>query len=326
MKLIAFDLEGPLSPQDNAYELIKILPDGGKLFQVISRYDDLLAASRRRDYEPGDALALIVPFLAYHGVNEEHIARMGREAALTPGASELVGNLADHDWQLVCISTSYEQFALEVTRRLGIPPEHVACTQFPLDQFRGSLGREQPELLRRAAREFVQLEGDAAIKARLDRFYRWELPATGADSMIARVRPVGGRRKLGALQTFGIQVGRSLSDWVAVGDSITDVRMVEGVDAAGGLGVAFNANEYLLPHATLGLASTRLDDLWPVLEAWADGGRESVREIVGELEGDEGTGERRWFHWLADRTDIGDVLDVHTRMRRLVRREAAGLG
>jgi len=42
MNFICFDLEGPLSPQDNAYELMKLFPDGDKVFEVISRYDDLL--------------------------------------------------------------------------------------------------------------------------------------------------------------------------------------------------------------------------------------------------------------------------------------------
>lgn len=326
MKLIAFDLEGPLAPQDNAYELMKALPDGGRLFQVISRYDDLLTLEGRQDYEPGETLALIVPFLAHHGVTEEQIAAMGQAAPLTPGARELVTKLVELGWGVFCISTSYERYATEVTRRLGIAREHLACTEFPLDPIRRSLGGEEPELLQWAEQEFVHLESDAAIKQTLDRFYRWQLPSTKAGKVSATVRPVGGRRKLGALRTFAIEVGRSLADWVAVGDSITDVRMVEGVDAAGGLGIAFNANEYLLPHATLGLASTRLDDLWPVLEAWEKGGREAVRELVAASEREGGSGDRGWLHWLADRTDIADVLELHTRTRRLVRREAAGLG
>ena len=44
---ICFDLEGPLSPQDNAYELMKLIPDGDKVFEVISRYDDLLALANK---------------------------------------------------------------------------------------------------------------------------------------------------------------------------------------------------------------------------------------------------------------------------------------
>ncbi|GAF96811.1 unnamed protein product, partial [marine sediment metagenome] len=64
MNMICFDLEGPLATQDNAYELMKLFPGGGKVFEVISRYDDLLTLEGRADYEPGDTLVLIAPFLA----------------------------------------------------------------------------------------------------------------------------------------------------------------------------------------------------------------------------------------------------------------------
>ncbi|GAI19474.1 unnamed protein product, partial [marine sediment metagenome] len=134
VNLICFDLEGPLAPQDNAYELMKLFPDGDKIFETISRYDDLLTLEGREDYEPGDTLALIAPFLAYHGVKERQITTMGQEAKLTPGADELVSRLKSRGWQIFCISTGYEQYALAITQRLGIPYQNVACTSFPLDQ------------------------------------------------------------------------------------------------------------------------------------------------------------------------------------------------
>ena len=82
--LVCFDLEGPLSPQDNAYEVMGLLPNGHKIFEVISRYDDLLALEGREEYEPGDTLALIVPFLVYHGITEQDVKRVSE----TPAAEE----------------------------------------------------------------------------------------------------------------------------------------------------------------------------------------------------------------------------------------------
>lgn len=70
MNLICFDLEGALTPQDNAHELMKLFPRGHKIFEVISRYDDLLTLECRPDHEPGDTLALIIPFLVYHGITD----------------------------------------------------------------------------------------------------------------------------------------------------------------------------------------------------------------------------------------------------------------
>ncbi|GAG18116.1 unnamed protein product, partial [marine sediment metagenome] len=87
---IAFDLEGPLSPQDNAYELMKLFPNGDRIFEVISRYDDLLTLEEKEDYEPGDTLALIVPFLVLHNITEADISRLAGEASLTGGADKLI--------------------------------------------------------------------------------------------------------------------------------------------------------------------------------------------------------------------------------------------
>ena len=329
MSLICFDLEGPLAPQDNAYELMKLFPRGGKIFEIISRYDDLLTLEGRPDYEPGDTLALITPFLAYHGIEEEQIAAMGQKAGLTPGAIELISELKSRGWYIFCISTSYEQYAFPITQRLGIPSENVACTSFPLEQIRQLLGQDEFALLEQTEHEIVNLSpftDDTRIREYLDYFYGQKLPQTSSGRIIGQVKPVGGRRKVEALENFSTRMGKPLSRWTVVGDSITDFKMLRAVNKAGGLAIAFNANEYALPYSTLGLASVSLYDLWVVLEAWEKGGRHTVERVVKEKEVAGGTGDRELFHWIAETKDITRALEIHKRVRRLVREEAAKLG
>lgn len=330
MNLICFDLEGPLAPQDNAYELMKLFSGGDKIFEVISRYDDLLTLEGREDYEPGDTLSLIVPFLAWHNVTEEQISLMGEEASLTPGAAELISRLKARGWEVFCASTSYEQYAMAITRRVGIPAGNVACTAFPLDQIRHLLRQDELTLLKEAEKQIIDLNpsNDALVKERLDYFYRQELPRRlpAASEEMAKVKPVGGSRKVSALERFAAGTGKSLSRWAVVGDSITDFRMLQAVDDAGGLAVAFNANKYALPYCTMSLASTTLDDLWAVLETWDGENRHLVEKLVREKEKTGGRGDRGYFHWLSGVDDITPPLEVHQRIRRLVRKEAARLG
>jgi len=60
---ICFDLEGPLSRlRTMPLELMKLFPDGGKIFEVISRYDDLLTLAEKEGTSRVITLALIVPF------------------------------------------------------------------------------------------------------------------------------------------------------------------------------------------------------------------------------------------------------------------------
>jgi len=308
---------------------MKLFPRGGKIFEVISRYDDLLTLEGRPDYEPGDTLALITPFLAYHGIEEEQIAAMGQKAGLTPGATKLISELKSRGWYIFCISTSYEQYALPITQRLGIPSENVACTSFPLEQIRQLLSQGEFALLEQTEHEIVNLNpftDDASIKEYLDYFYWQKLPQTSSGGMIGQVKPVGGRRKVEALENFSTRMGKPLSLWTVVGDSITDFKMLQAVNKACGLAIAFNANEYVLPYSTLGLASVSLYDLWMVLEAWEKGGRRAVETVVKEKEETGGSNYREHFHWLDGTKDVTPALEIHKRVRHLVREEAAKMG
>lgn len=326
---ICFDLEGPLSPQDNAYELMKLFPDGDKIFEVISRYDDLLALAERESYEPGDTLALIVPFLILHDVSEANIAELAARATLTNGAADLLYQLQVDGWRTFCISTSYQHYALHITQKLGIFSHNVACTSVPLSQFRRMLGKEDADLLRQAEKEILALHpptDDERIRQTLDAFYLEKLPATEIGGAIKEVKPVGGRRKVTALNKFAEAPNQPLSQWVVVGDSITDLRMLQAVEQAGGLAIVFNGNEYALPYSTMGLASTSIFDLKEILQTWQKSQRKGVEKLVKEKEKAGGKGDRGYFHWLSGRKDLDEIIALHKRIRRLVREEAGKLG
>jgi energy-converting hydrogenase A subunit R len=328
MSVICFDLEGPLATQDNAYELMRLFPEGGRIFEVISRYDDLLTLVARFDYEPGDTLALIAPFLVCHGIKEHDISALARKATLTAGAIDLISRLSAQGWKIFCISTSYEQYAKRVAHRLGIFSQHIASTSFPLDKLSKELSKEDFHFLETVEKDILNRHtiDDNWIKKRLDLFYWKELPKTNLGRLVQQVQPVGGQRKVEALRHFADAQKQPFPNWVVVGDSITDFKMLQAVDQAGGLAIAFNANEYALPYATIGLASTHLDDLRPVLEAWEKGKRAAVEKLVREKEKAGGSGDRGYFHWLAGIKSIAAPLKVHKRIRRVVREEAAKLG
>jgi energy-converting hydrogenase A subunit R len=327
VNIICFDLEGPLSPQDNAYELMKLFPKGDKVFEVISRYDDLLTMEGRENYEPGDTLALIVPFLVLHNISEADIHSLANKATLVSGAAELVSSLMISGWEVFCITTTYEQYASQITQKLGIAESNVACTPFPLDELNLTLCQEDTALLEQTEQDILVInDDDALIKRKLDSFFWRGLPKTDLGRAIRNVKPIGGRRKVAALKSFSQRFSQPLSHWVVVGDSITDFRMLKAVDHAGGLAIAFNANQYALPYATMSLASTAVSDLAPVLKAWQEGGREEAEKVVRAKEKAGGTGDRDNFHWLADKKDIYDVISLHRRIRRLVREEAGKLG
>ena len=63
------DCEGPLALNDNAFELCRefMKPHGYRFFTQVSRYGNFLAnIAQKPEYQAGDTLKLILPFLQAH--------------------------------------------------------------------------------------------------------------------------------------------------------------------------------------------------------------------------------------------------------------------
>jgi len=392
-RTIFFDLEGPLSPQDNAYEVMKLVgkegkageggKEGARVFEAISKYDDFISLQEREGYEPGDTLALIVPFLLLHGVTEAEIKRVSERAKLVDGARELFERLQEgggekegkerekegkerekegkggEKWEVYIISTSYEQHAYNVGRRLGVPEENIVCTRLDLEGARARLGEKEAffSLVEKVEEDLIGLyssideAGRERFVSRLDEFFFRQLPALGYD-VLGATRVVGGERKAEAVRKIARAKGVRLSEVIAVGDSITDYKMLREVAQHGGVAVVFNGNEYAVPYANVGLASLNVGSLWVLCDAFARGGKRAVFEEVrrreeekrwreeekrwreeekrGEFGGFSGFGgfEIPYFHNLerADERRRAEIIKLHKAFRMRVREDAGRLG
>ena len=319
MNLIFFDMEGPLSIHDIMRALMKLIPNGSAIFDIVRRYDRQRTYEEEDAYDPGDDLAIFAPFIIHHGITSDDIAKLADEAVIVDGAAELIKSLGD--WQVFCISASYEQYAARITQRVGIPRENLECTAFPIERLKNLATKEDSIRLAAFESEMLNMKDadDKQIKVRFESFLHNELPRTPFGKAIREIKPTGGRKKAAALRNFARLRGVFPEQCVVVGDSITDSRMLETVHLPGGLAVAYNGNEHALAYATIGLASTDIRDLEPALDAWAHGGREGVKRFV---ESQQGSSK---FQWLADIDSLQEPLRIHLSIRQQVRR-AAGLG
>jgi len=321
MNVICFDLEGPLSPQDNAYEVTSLIENGDVIFETLSRYDDFLALSGRENYEPGDTLALIVPFLLTHGIKEADITEVSSRARIVSGARDLIARLKTGGWDVHIISTSYEQHAYQVGAALGVDPDHISCTRLDLEGLRKRLTD-----IRRIEEDILDIAGDddETMFKRLNDFYFEELKETGFGDLFSEVRVVGGARKVDALERIAASHDLSPGELVAVGDSITDFAMLGRVRDAGGVAIVFNGNEYAVPHANIALAGTDIGLVREFAEAHArgDDAVKLARMLELKYQGDP----RVDCLAGADAGKIQAVIDAHSGFRKLVRGDAAKLG
>ena len=320
MNLIFFDMEGPLSIRDNTRALMKLIPNGSAIMETVRRYDRQRTYEEDDYYDPGDDRAILVPFIIRHGITSDDIAKLAGKATIVEGAKELIKSLAG-GWQVFCISTAYEQYAARITQSIGIPRENLDCTLFPLEQIKSLATKDDYARIEAFEREVLDMKSadDKHVKPRFESFFRKELAQTAFGKAVHEIKPMGGRKKAAALRNFARMRGVFPEQCVVVGDSITDSRMLETVHLPGGLAVAFNGNEHALAYATIGLASTDILDLKPALDAWAQGGREAVKQFIEAQKGNNK------FQWLADAGELESPLKIHLSVRQQVRK-AAGLG
>jgi energy-converting hydrogenase A subunit R len=331
-RLICFDLEGPLSPQDNAYEVLSLIPGGRELFEVISRYDDILTLEGREGYEPGDTLALIAPFLIYHRITSEDICNVSSTARIVDGAGELIRALKSDGWNIRIISTSYREHAHSIGSQIGVSPEEIACTNLDLEKITAELGEKELAHITDLESEIAdRMDDEDSIMKLLDRFFFTILPDTRYGNPLDRVRVVGGSRKVDAARKFAKDLGLTLGEIMVVGDSITDFKMLAAVRDAGGIAVAFNANMYALPYANFALATLDMRALDLLCREFPDSDKmvevaANCEKISKKFKGADLTAPQLHYLSMHDDNLLKEVASIHARFREQVRGRASILG
>ncbi|MEM2122056.1 MAG: hypothetical protein QXE79_00275 [Candidatus Bathyarchaeia archaeon] len=290
------DCEGPITVNDNAYELSShYIPGGGEFFRRISRYDDVLAdVVRRRGYKAGDTLKLILPFLKAFGATDEGIAEYSRSSiAFVPGALEALKYIGGAMPSYI-ISTSYRHYVEAVCETLGLPHSCAYSTQVNLDRY--EMTEEEHVKLRELCREILEMpvldpspealmdpsRGFKPVFERLDEIFWRELSSMKCGEILLDVNPIGGEGKAEAVKDVVSRNRCSLTDVIYLGDSITDVAPLKLVRDAGGASISFNGNEYALREAEVAVISGTATPTAILAHLFRNGGRELVLDVASE--------------------------------------------
>ncbi|MFQ6094688.1 MAG: hypothetical protein ACE5NN_00955 [Candidatus Bathyarchaeia archaeon] len=265
------DCEGPISKNDNAFELTShFVPEGDRFFSLISRYDDVLAdLVKRKGYKAGNTLKLILPFLRAYGVTDDKMRRFSSQSILlVRGADEML-RFVNGIMPSFIISTSYEHYIFSVCEAVDFPKENVYCTKLNIDKYvlsedeiaklkslRDEISRMPVIEIPKNAKTIDDLSRtDRSTVERFDEIF-WEvIPEMAAGRMLEEVNPVGGYEKANAILDVVNRTGAKLSDVMYVGDSITDVEPFRLVRGGGGLTLSFNGNQYAIREAEIAVLS-----------------------------------------------------------------------
>lgn len=250
-KIFITDCEGPLSINDNAFELAgHFIPQGENFFSKVSKYDDILVDEiKRSDYNAGDTLKLIIPFLIAYGVTNQKIIDYSREnVSLIEGAKETLSMLKSMMPSFI-VSTSYGQYIKALCDITGFPFENTYFTQADLDKH--PISTEEKERIM----EIKDIIVDGADFATMDGIFFEEIPQMEIGKILSEVKTVGGEGKKLAVEDILERNNASPDSVMYVGDSITDVEPLKFVKDNKGVSVSFNGNEFALNAAEIAVIS-----------------------------------------------------------------------
>ena len=292
------DCEGPISRNDNAFELAQqFIPRGGEFFAKLSRYDDFLAdVARKSGYKAGDTLKLILPFLKAYGATDLGIREFSyQNVLLVPGADAALEYIRTVMPAFI-ISTSYRPYINALCELTGFPAENTYCTELALDKFQ--IPGSEMAYLKKLHAEIqslpsIQIPESAASREdmddesircidRLDAIFWKELSNMASGKLFQDVNPIGGFEKAEAVERSCERTALGLENVMYVGDSITDVEAMTVVKNAGGLAVSFNGNRYAIQSADVACISPRALITAALALVFREGGVQSVRTLASE--------------------------------------------
>jgi len=312
-RVFVSDCEGPISKNDNAFEIAShYVPKGDKLFTVISKYDDVLAeVLKRPNYKAGDTLKLILPFLKAYDVTDSKMRDFSAKSLL------LIANVKDtllHVRNVAyafIVSTSYQHYIEALCQALNFPCENTYCTRLCLDKY--SITEKERSELKELAREIAEMplieipqkaeslsdfsKKDQELIGRLDEIFWNTITKMAIGKIFSEINPIGGSEKAEAVKDAVKKVSARLSDVMYVGDSITDVEAFRLVKENGGLAVSFNGNEYAIKNAEIAILSENSIVTAIIAEVFSKFGKEQTLKVV-----------ENWSHEGLRKTPINQAL------------------
>lgn len=301
--MINSDWEGPWVTADHARSMVEyaIPKIGGKVFDRISEYDDyrfyVLKGNSygNRKYEPGDTLSLIAPILISFGITERDLIKVAKESSnFIKGAKSSIEFLKkNYDFNV--ITTSYKQYIDYTSKLVGISKDNIYGTFFPIDRYGKEVDEKDKKLVKSWVTTISKLQklnlnieskrddlnsDQLKMIEQLDHFFFELLPETSFARILEEVKPIGGSRKYEAIIRF--LKNKRLSESVTMGDSITDVVMLDKTKKAEGLALCFNGNKYAMNHSNLSIVSDDCTTTAVIADIFEKSSLDNLMKIVNK--------------------------------------------
>ena len=293
------DCEGPLTLNDNAFELAdNFIENGGELFKILSLYDDYLVdVVKKPDYKAGNTLKLILPFFVVENLKNEDLIDFSRNNIYSVNDSKFLLEYLKGTMNTYIVSTSYGQYIEAVSNYMEVPFENTFYTNVNVDEL--ELTDDEIEKIKEYKNSILENPDDYDL---FDEIFFSEISEMGIYDKIHEIEVVGGQGKKLAIDEIIERDAINTNEILYIGDSITDVEPLDFARKNNGISISFNGNEYPLKVAEIAIVSPSAIATAVIADIYARHDKNNVLEFIDDYNSTEN------MEKLFDDCDIDDEI------------------
>lgn len=278
-KFYVTDCEGPLSINDNAYEISDyFIPEGGEFFSILSKYDDYLVEKNTEGYLAGSTLKLILPFFKAYNLTEKDLIEFSEDNInMIDGAYKMISYVQDM-MPFYIVSTSYNQYIKALSIKTGFNYEKTYSTQLELDKYELE-STEQEYLLNLHENMLFDYSFE-----NIDNIFNNIISKMKIRKLMDSVKPVGGIGKKEAILDIIEKNEYEAANLMYTGDSITDCEALEYAKDNQGISISFNGNIHSISSAAISVTATNNLILAVIAEIFKNKSTEGVYDFIASYE------------------------------------------
>lgn len=278
-KFYVTDCEGPLSINDNAYEISDyFIPEGGEFFSILSKYDDYLVEKNTEGYLAGSTLKLILPFFKAYNLTEQDLIEFSEDNInMIDGAYKMISYVQDM-MPFYIVSTSYNQYIKALSIKTGFNYEKTYSTQLELDKYELE-STEQEYLLNLHENMLFDYSFE-----NIDNIFNNIISKMKIRKLMDSVKPVGGIGKKEAILDIIEKNEYEAANLMYTGDSITDCEALEYAKDNQGISISFNGNIHSISSAAISVTATNNLILAVIAEIFKNKSTEGVYDFIASYE------------------------------------------
>ncbi|MBR4448236.1 hypothetical protein [Methanobrevibacter sp.] len=271
------DCEGPLTLNDNAFELsANFIENGGELFKILSLYDDYLAdIVKKENYKAGNTLKLILPFFVVEKLTNDDLIDFSKNNIYAVNDSQFLLKFLKEAMNTYIVSTSYGQYIEAVSNYMEVPFENTYYTNVDMDCL--ELNREEIQKINEFKDLILKNPEDYDL---FDDIFFNQIPEMGIYNEIKDIEVVGGQGKKLAIDKILERDDINVNEILYIGDSITDVEPLEFARENNGISISFNGNEYPLKVAEIAIVSPSAVTTAVIADIYAKNDKNKVLEFI----------------------------------------------